>query len=213
MIFLNFNGEFYMLMLFINSLPNWLMAVGAVTSAIILIFTLKKQKEQFLQSRFEEHFFNMVQTFNNKIEGLYYTEKISNNNVIYNGAYIFKHLSLLYLTEIINKSSDLKKKDAAIRIKSTYHSNLKNLFDNLIFIYNYINQNFDVKSRNYYYEYLILNIPEYLKFIIALYKIYVKESIAAKILIKDIKILKELDFTSFITDDAEYDNFMAKVNE
>jgi hypothetical protein len=209
------------------------MAIGAVVSAFYLYkgfekqkemlkkqeLISKEQKEQFIQSRFDDHFFNMVQTFYTIVEGLSLTikrKKLVDEIEIeetYSGVKVFEGLAKLYLPILRELPVDKMNSTFNTYIKDQYDSKNNQIFNLLVFIYDNINKNCKIETRNFYYEYLIINMPEYLKFIIALYKIHDPENDLAKKLIKDLRIIKDLDFKNYIKNDAKYNDFMTKVYE
>jgi hypothetical protein len=201
-------------------MPNWIMAIGAVVSAVLLFVNFTVQKKQYFKSRFDDNFFNLMQSFEGKVQRLYYSEirtKTENGKQvdyddIHHGVNVFKKFSFMYLKKVNLNLPEEKKEAAFQEIKKTYHTTFNSLFQMLLFIYDYIMEHKNQISTNFYMDFFILNIPEYFKFIIALYKIYDPSCEFAVRLIKEVKIIKPLDFSNYIKTKETYDEFIAKVN-
>jgi hypothetical protein len=211
-------------MLFIDSILLWIITFGVATTAFYFYKTYQNQlqlsdvqKREAQLVRFETQFFGMVQTFIKKIDGLALdfgklkNAKANKIDKIYNGAEIFEQLTIFYIPCI--EASELVRDKRFAFIKSLYHSTLIQIFNILVFIFEYINLNVEEEKREYYYEYLTVNIPDHLRLLIALYKIHDFSTNDAERLIKEFKVVKKYDFRNHFGITAKHSDFMVEVNE
>ncbi|OGU15074.1 MAG: hypothetical protein A2X61_17035 [Ignavibacteria bacterium GWB2_35_12] len=213
-----------------NFIAGLLGSMIALFAAILFYKALKHQIDYSKKGNFENNYIFMLKNLNKEIDSLYFEEIIKQTNgysigsedirIPHEGISVLKYLSKRYLviyndkTKTFNPniSENLKLiNDKFNEIKKQNHSQFNQLFKVINYIFEFIQKNRDDNiDKKFYFDYLNIQIPEYLKFIIAIYRRHEPEMEIINNLI-DYYVISPDDFKNYIDED-KHEEFIKSLN-
>lgn len=197
----------------------------ALIGIFLIYLTYKKQsdfsRQQIIEShilRFENKYFQMINNLDYFINSLYDVEKEKSGETV-RGIELLKKIAQRYIVfpSLVSAwASQSKQKPGYTNcdvlfndIKAKYDSSINQIFKNIHFIYLFIeSSDLEKEHKDFYLNYLKIHIPDYLIFIITMYKIHDIDNQIILSLVNELEILNDIDYHMFFPNEKYYNEFI-----